>query len=105
MTPDEELKLILGRLEKAGRGMLLFHDNRPWTADDDAGLSRRAEEARLSRRPHRSPAPATARRSTRRPAGVSETERTIGALKPRLDKGAAARTPPGPIPVKPAPSE
>ncbi len=33
MTPDEELKLILGRLEKAGRGMLLFHDNRQWTAD------------------------------------------------------------------------
>ena len=33
MTPEEELKLILGRLEKAGRGMLLFHDNRLWTAD------------------------------------------------------------------------
>ena len=33
MKPDEELKLILGRLEKAGRGMLLFHDNRPWTAE------------------------------------------------------------------------
>ena len=33
MKPEQELKLILGRLEKAGRGMLLFHDNRPWTAE------------------------------------------------------------------------
>ena len=33
MTPEEELKLILGRLEKAERGMMLFHDNRQWTAD------------------------------------------------------------------------
>jgi peptidoglycan/xylan/chitin deacetylase (PgdA/CDA1 family) len=32
MTPDQELKLILGRLEKARKGMLIFHDNKPWTA-------------------------------------------------------------------------
>jgi peptidoglycan/xylan/chitin deacetylase (PgdA/CDA1 family) len=32
MTPDQELKLIMGRLEKEGRGMLLFHDIHPWTA-------------------------------------------------------------------------
>jgi len=39
------------------------------------------------------------------PGWVSETERTIGALRPRFDKAAAGRTPSGPIPVKPAPSE
>ena len=52
MKPDEELKLILGRLEKAGRGTAVPRqpavDGR-----DDAGLSRRAEETRLSRRPCR----------------------------------------------------
>jgi peptidoglycan/xylan/chitin deacetylase (PgdA/CDA1 family) len=32
MTPEQELKLILGRLEKARKGMLLFHDDKPWTA-------------------------------------------------------------------------
>jgi peptidoglycan/xylan/chitin deacetylase (PgdA/CDA1 family) len=32
MTPEQELKLILARLEKPKRGMLLFHDVYPWTA-------------------------------------------------------------------------
>ncbi len=32
MTADEELKLILARLEARKKGMLLFHDNKPWTA-------------------------------------------------------------------------
>ena len=33
MTPDQELKLILSRLEKARKGMILLHDNKPWTAE------------------------------------------------------------------------
>jgi peptidoglycan-N-acetylglucosamine deacetylase len=32
MAPDAELHLILSRLEKAGRGMILLHDSKPWTA-------------------------------------------------------------------------
>ena len=33
MTPEEELKLVMNRLEKNGhKGMLLLHDNHPWTA-------------------------------------------------------------------------
>ena len=33
MTPEEELKLVMSRLEKNGhKGMLLLHDNHPWTA-------------------------------------------------------------------------
>ena len=34
MTPEEEVKLVMGRLEKNGhKGMLLMHDNHPWTAE------------------------------------------------------------------------
>ena len=32
MTPQEQLKLITGRLEKAGKGIILFHDPRAQTA-------------------------------------------------------------------------
>lgn len=32
MTPKAQLDLVLGRLEKAGRGIVLFHDSRPQTA-------------------------------------------------------------------------
>ncbi len=32
MTPDEERQLVLGRLEKAGRGILLLHDTKQSTA-------------------------------------------------------------------------
>jgi hypothetical protein len=38
------------------------------------------------------------------PGWRSETEGAIGALKPRLEKG-AVRRPPGPILVEPAPVE
>ena len=102
MTPEAELKLILGRLEQQKRGMLLFHDMYPWTA---AMLP--AFLVELKKRGYKvvhmvagpgngptSPAPA---------GWISETERTIGALKPRFDP-TAPRIPPGPIPVKPAPS-
>ena len=75
----------------------------PLDGRNDAGLSRRAEEARLSRRPivagpgNGPTVPA--------PAGwFSETGRVTGALKPRLDKSVAP-APPGPFAVKPAPVE
>ena len=32
MTPDQEFKLIMARLEARKKGMLLFHDNKAWTA-------------------------------------------------------------------------
>ena len=75
----------------------------PVDGRDDAGLSRRAEEARLSRRPcRRRPGNGP---TVPAPAGwVSETGRVTGAIKPRLDKTAAPR-PPGPFAVKPAPAE
>ena len=32
MSPDEQLHLVLGRIEKAGRGIVLFHDTKAQTA-------------------------------------------------------------------------
>jgi peptidoglycan-N-acetylglucosamine deacetylase len=32
MSPDQELRLILGRIEQAGRGIVLFHDTKEQTA-------------------------------------------------------------------------
>jgi peptidoglycan-N-acetylglucosamine deacetylase len=32
MTPQQELRAILARLDQAGRGMILLHDDKPWTA-------------------------------------------------------------------------
>ena len=103
MTPEQELKLILGRLEKAGRGMLLFHDNKPWTAEMMPTFLAELKK-RGYRVVHVVAGPGTGP-TVAAPAGwVSETGRITGALKPRLDKRAAAR-PPGPFVVKPAPVE
>jgi peptidoglycan/xylan/chitin deacetylase (PgdA/CDA1 family) len=102
MTPDQELKLILSRLERARKGMLLFHDNKPWTAEM---LPRFLAElkARGYRVVHIAPGPGRGP-TAEAPAGwVSETGRTVASIKPRLE-GVAAK-PPGPIEVKPAPEE
>jgi hypothetical protein len=32
MTPDQELRLILSRIEQVGRGIVLFHDTKAQTA-------------------------------------------------------------------------
>ena len=32
-TPEQELRVVMGRLDRAGKGMLLFHDTHQWTAD------------------------------------------------------------------------
>jgi peptidoglycan/xylan/chitin deacetylase (PgdA/CDA1 family) len=105
MTPEEELKLVMERLEKNGhKGMLLMHDNHPWTAAMVPMLMKRLKDEGYkvvhmtgggSGSGPTAPAP---------PGWTSETERVIGALKPRLEK-AAGTTADGPIPVKPAPTE
>lgn len=102
MTPEQELKLILGRLEKAGRGMLLFHDNRQWTADMLPAFLRELKK-RGYRVVHVVAGPGTGPTMDGPPGWVSETERTVGALKPRFDgAGLPAK---GPIAVMPAPTE
>ena len=53
MTPEEELKLVMSRLEKNGhKGMLLLHDNHPWTAAMVPMLLQRVEGQGLQGRPH-----------------------------------------------------
>jgi peptidoglycan/xylan/chitin deacetylase (PgdA/CDA1 family) len=103
MTPDQELKLIMGRLEKAGRGMLLFHDNRQWTADMLPTFLRELKK-RGYRVVHVVAGPGVGATADAPAGWYSETERVVGAIKPRLD-GPAPKTPAGPIAVKPAPLE
>ena len=106
MTPDEELKLVMSRLEKNGhKGMLLLHDNHPWTAAMVPMLLQRlkAEGYRIV---HMTGGGSGSGPTVAAPPGwKSETERVIGALTPRLEKAAGKRYGDGPIPVKPAPSE
>ena len=102
MTPEQELKLILGRLEKAGRGMLLFHDNRQWTADMLPAFLRELKK-RGYRVVHVVAGPGTGPTMDGPPGWVSETERTVGALKPRFDGAGLPAN--GPIAVMPAPTE
>jgi peptidoglycan/xylan/chitin deacetylase (PgdA/CDA1 family) len=103
MTPEQELELILGRLEKPKRGMLLFHDIHPWTAAM-LPMFLRALKQRGYHIVHMVPGPGTGPTVPAPPGWVSETERTIGALKPRLEK-ASGTAGQGPLPVKPAPTD
>ncbi len=104
MTPEEELKLVMGRLEKNGhRGMLLLHDNHPWTAEAVPMLLRELK-AQGYKVVHMVPGPGNGPTIPAPKGWFSETERVIGALKPRLEKS-GAKVVDGPIPVKPAPTE
>lgn len=83
MEPQAELKLVLARLERVGRGIILFHDTRAQTAamlpDFLAAL-----KARGYRVVHIVPA---AGRSTTVPAPAgwtSETERSLETIMPHL---------------------
>jgi peptidoglycan/xylan/chitin deacetylase (PgdA/CDA1 family) len=104
MTPAEELKLVMSRLEKNGhKGMLLMHDNHQWTADMVPMLLKELK-AKGYRIVHMVAGPGNGPTAPAPKGWVSETERVIGALKPRLDKP-SAKVVVGPIPVKPAPAE
>jgi peptidoglycan-N-acetylglucosamine deacetylase len=83
MTPRQELALTLSRLEKARRGIILFHDTHSWTADMMPAFLRELK-MRGYRVVHMVPGPGFAE-TTPAPAGwTSETERVIDRLKPRL---------------------
>jgi peptidoglycan/xylan/chitin deacetylase (PgdA/CDA1 family) len=91
MTPQVELNLIMARLEAVKRGMILLHDNHQWTADM---LPRFLRELKL-RGYHVVHVVAGLGQGVTvdAPTGwVSETERSIDRLKPRLTKPAP---PPG----------
>ena len=105
MTPEAELKLVMRRLEKNGhRGMLLLHDNHPWTAEMVPMLLKELK-AKGYRIVHMVAGPGNGPTASAPEGWTSETERVIGALKPRLEKSAAPKLAHGPIPVKPAPAE
>jgi peptidoglycan-N-acetylglucosamine deacetylase len=104
MTPEEELKLVMSRLEMSGhRGMLLLHDTHQWTADMVPMLLKELK-AKGYKVVHMVPGPGTGPIVLAPKGWVSETERVIGALRPRFEKSAASPGD-GPIPVKPAPPE
>jgi peptidoglycan/xylan/chitin deacetylase (PgdA/CDA1 family) len=104
MTPEAELRLVMSRLERNGhKGMLLLHDNHQWTADMVPMLLRELK-AKGYRIVHMVPGPGNGQTVPAPRDWSSETERVIGALRPRLDKS-AARFGDGPFPVKPAPTE
>ena len=98
MTPDEELALIMGRLEKVGRGQLLFHDNHQWTASMMPGFLRELKK-RGYRVVHMTPGPGHGPVVDASKGWTSETEKIIGRLKPRLD---SANVPATPTPATPA---
>ena len=91
MTPQVELNLIMARLEAVKRGMILLHDNHQWTADM---LPRFLRELKLRgyHVVHMVAGPGPGVTVDAPPGWVSETERSIDRLKPRLTKPAP---PPG----------
>jgi peptidoglycan/xylan/chitin deacetylase (PgdA/CDA1 family) len=105
MTPEEELTLVMSRLSRNGhRGMLLLHDNHPWTAAMVPMLLKRLKAEGYKVVHVAGGGPANGPTVPAPPGWKSETERVVGALKPRLDKS-PRKMANGPIPVKPAPSE
>ena len=103
MTPEEELKLVMSRLDRLGKGMLLLHDNHQWTADMVPMLLRELK-AKGYRIVHMVAGPGNGPTVPAPKGWFSETERVIGALKPRLEHATIQRGD-GPFPVKPAPAE
>jgi len=104
MTPEEEVSLVMRRLDRNGhKGMLLLHDNHPWTAAMVPMLLRELK-AKGYRIVHMVPGPGKGPAVPAPLGWFSETERVIGALKPRLERS-GAKVVDGPIPVKPAPVE
>jgi peptidoglycan-N-acetylglucosamine deacetylase len=90
MTPEQELKLIMGRLEKEGRGMLLFHDNHPWTAAMMPAFLAELK-AKGYRIVHMVPGPGHGPTVDAPGGWTSETEKIIGRLHPRLLGDGAAQ--------------
>ena len=94
----------MSRLDRNGRkGMLLLHDNHQWTADMVPMLLSELK-AKGYRIVHMVPGPGNGPTVPAPKGWSSETERVIGALRPRLEKS-AAKLGDGPIPVRPAPTE
>ncbi len=102
MTPEQELKLIFSRLDRARKGMLVLHDDKPWTA---AMLPKFLIwlKARGYRVVEIEAGPGHGPVEKAPPGWRSETGRTIDSIRPRWVKAAARRG--VRFKVKPAPQE
>ena len=100
MTADQEFKLIMARLEARRKGMLLFHDNKPWTAEMMPRFLL-ALKARGYRVVQVEAAPGKGPLEAAPPGWRNETARSVEAIKGK------AGTPPlkSSFEVKPAPLE
>ena len=83
MSSHEELGLTLARLERAGRGIILFHDTHRWTADMLPDFLRELKK-RGYRVVHIVPTSGSAATVDAPPGWTSETERIVSRLWPRL---------------------
>jgi peptidoglycan/xylan/chitin deacetylase (PgdA/CDA1 family) len=81
MTPQAELKLIMSRLETARRGIILLHDNRPWTAAMLPDFLRELKR-RGYRVAHIVAGPGRAATLDAPPGWFSETEHALRPRKP-----------------------
>ena len=88
MSPQQELALTLARLEQTGRGMILFHDTRQWTAQMLPDFLRELKK-RGYRIVHMIPAAGGAQTRDAPTGWTSETEHIIDRLRPR-PRGASA---------------
>jgi peptidoglycan/xylan/chitin deacetylase (PgdA/CDA1 family) len=100
MTADQELKLILARLEARKKGMLLFHDNKPWTAEMMPKFLA-ALKARGYKVVHVEAGPGSGPVEAAPPGWRNETARSVEAIKWKAGKPPAKAE----FEVKPAPLE
>lgn len=92
MSPAAELRLVMQRLDRAGRGIILFHDTRAQTAEMLPAFLRELK-TRGYRVVHMVPGSGTSAVAAAPAGWTSETEAILTHVMPRLLKanGAAAR--------------
>lgn len=98
MSPQEELALLLGRIEKARKGIVLLHDTRASTVEMLPELLRELKR-RNYRIVHVVPGKGPTRIEAAKPGWTSETERTLAHIWPKAPSamGAAPAPAPGPL--------
>jgi peptidoglycan/xylan/chitin deacetylase (PgdA/CDA1 family) len=91
MTPEEELRLLMGRLNAAGRGIILLHDVKEQTAEMVPALLQALKDNHF-KLVHIVPGSGVTASQDAPPGWKSETERTIATVWPKLVK-LGARSP------------